>query len=460
MELIKLSSFFTACNPSQVLTFNQATDRQYYLDFAKLRRSVKQFRRTINLSPQKPTCHYLSGFPGSGKTTELNYLAMELAHQNFAVVAIDAAKHLNLADLELVDLLLLIWWQIVGQVNGQLAAAQGSSQSGMDLELKSDYLDRFLIEVLEQSAIDLPEVNNFNDLGDRLGAAVLVMQRSGELRHQIRPAWEPKLKSLIEAVNQDLLAKIKPLLKQNSLKGLVVIVDNLDRLRSAQAQQLFMAKQDLLQLLSCHLVLSVPAVIYFNPEFNSIQTTQSLGAGANANKTQPESVVLSCLPVAPDNPGDHNQGLELLGQMILARAFPNLTPSDRLGQMHEICDRPQTLQRLCELSGGNTQQLLQYIYGCLQREDLPIRQNTLSEVIRALQSNLLATISAVEKQRLDYVRQHHRLPAEVYGRSPEARDAKQDVRAGYLDLLARSLLLEYADGQGFWYGVNPVLELN
>lgn len=53
---LDLPRFFQACNPSKTLVVSKAEDRQYYIDFAKVRggKIIQEFLESINQELLKP----------------------------------------------------------------------------------------------------------------------------------------------------------------------------------------------------------------------------------------------------------------------------------------------------------------------------------------------------------------------------------------------------------------------
>ncbi|PHM06011.1 hypothetical protein CK516_36730 [Nostoc sp. 'Peltigera malacea cyanobiont' DB3992] len=86
---LDLVRFFQACNPSKALVVSKPEDRQYYIDFSKVRgaKIIEELGRTITrLSPEEPTCQLFTGHIGCGKSTELLRLKGELEQQGFHVI--------------------------------------------------------------------------------------------------------------------------------------------------------------------------------------------------------------------------------------------------------------------------------------------------------------------------------------------------------------------------------------
>ena len=74
---------------------------------------VEQLERTISrLSPDAPTCQLFTGHIGSGKSTELLRLQAQLQQQGFHVVYFESSKDLDMADVDITDILLSVARQV------------------------------------------------------------------------------------------------------------------------------------------------------------------------------------------------------------------------------------------------------------------------------------------------------------------------------------------------------------
>ncbi len=106
-----LTRFYQACNPNKTLDKSKAEDKQYYIDFSEVRGAeiIRELKRTITLlSPESPTCQLFTGHIGCGKSTELLRLKAELEQQGFHVVYFESSQSLDLADIDITDILLAI----------------------------------------------------------------------------------------------------------------------------------------------------------------------------------------------------------------------------------------------------------------------------------------------------------------------------------------------------------------
>ena len=102
------ANFYRAINPSKTLVYSDEESRQYYIDFSPVRGGAiinKLKNRIVTLSPDNPTCSLFSGHIGCGKSTELKRLQQELEEEGFHVVYFESSKYLEMADVDIIDVL-------------------------------------------------------------------------------------------------------------------------------------------------------------------------------------------------------------------------------------------------------------------------------------------------------------------------------------------------------------------
>ena len=108
---INLQQFFQASNPSRTINYSKPEERIYYIDFAPVRggKIIQALGRTISrLSPDQPTCQLFTGHIGCGKSTDLLRLKAELTEDGFHVVYFESTEDLDIADIDISDILLAI----------------------------------------------------------------------------------------------------------------------------------------------------------------------------------------------------------------------------------------------------------------------------------------------------------------------------------------------------------------
>ena len=423
---IDLPRFFRACNPSRTLSIGNPEDKQYYIDFSTVRGSniIREIGRTIALSPAESNCQLFTGHIGCGKSTELLRLKAELENQGFHVVYFESDKYLDVGDVDVSDVLLAI----ARQVSASLEATQINLKPGYFVNLFKE-ISGFL-----KTPVDVDFQAEFS-VG--IGKLTAKAKDSPGLRSQLREYLEPRTNSILDAINEELLQPAQERLRQRGKQGLVVIVDNLDRVDNSrkpsgrtQPEYLFIDRGEQLKKLRCHLVYTIPLVLIFSSE---------LGPMINRFGVKPK--VLPMVPVHTSQGTDHPEGLALLRQMVLARAFPTLNPLQRLDRVTEVFDSLETLDRLCRASGGHVRNLLVLLFSCLQQDDPPISRDSLETVIRDYRDDLVLVITDEQWELLYRVSVQKMVTEE-----PQ-----------YQTLLRSLFVFEYRDNQGRWFDINPAL---
>jgi hypothetical protein len=423
---VDLRRFYKAVNPSRPLKVVQPEDRLYYIDFAPVRGGdiVQELQRTITrLSPDEPTTQLFTGNIGCGKSTELFRLKSGLEQQGFHVVYFESDRDLEMADVDISDILLMIAHQITDSLE----------QAGVRLQPTSlERLFRNLVDTLK-TPMEIADVS----FSVGIAAITARAKESPELRSQLRQYLEPRTKSITDAINSELLEPAIATLKARNKKGLVVIVDNLDRIdpveRSngrTQSEYLFVDRGEQLKRLNCHVVYTIPMALIFSDDLPRL-----------ANRFGVAPKVLPMVPLKTRTGEPFPAGAALLQQMVLARAFPELNYNERLDRIPEIFEQAAVLERLCAISGGHMRNLMRLLYGCLQKADPPILRRTLEAVIRDERDALVALLSESEWQLL------FQAIAEPVVQGYEA----------YSPLLRSLFLYEYRDEAGRWFALNPVL---
>ncbi|MBD2500476.1 P-loop NTPase fold protein [Anabaena azotica] len=426
---LDLERFYQACNPSRPLMMGNPSDRRYYIDFAAVRggKIIEALLRTITrISPDAPTCQLFTGHLGCGKSTELLRLKAELEEQQFHVVYFESTHVLEMADVDVTDILLAI----AGQVSESLEAIK--------IRLKPKYFTRLFGEVVDflQTPIELGVEG---ELSVGIAKITAKTKESPQLRRRLRDYLEPRTQSILQSINSELLERANKDLKALGKRGLVVIVDNLDRVAIrplpsgiSLPEYLFIERGEQLRNLNCHVVYTIPLALTFSN--NSAELQHRLGGGVAPK-------VLPMIPVRLRSGEIFTQGLALMRQMVLARSFPDIRASDRLELTTEVFDSLETLDRLCLISGGHVRDLLGLLFDCLREQDPPFGRDCVELVIQRQRDYRANAIDPHEWELIFQVMQEQRV--------------KGDIE--YHALLRSLFVFEYRDHQGAWFAVNPVI---
>lgn len=426
---LHLPTFFKACNPAKTLIVGNPEDRQYYIDFSSVRggRIIEALGRTIiRLSPDEPTCQLFTGHIGCGKSTELFRLKAQLEQQQFHVVYFESSKDLDMADVDISDILLSV------------AKSVSESLETIDIHLRPRYFAKLFNDLKDflQTPIEL---STEAELSVGIAKITAKTKDSPQLREQLRQHLEPRTQGILNAINEEVLGRAIEELKLRGKKGLVVIVDNLDRVdpsikhtERSQPEYLFIDRGAQLRRLNCHVVYTLPLALMFSNEYDTLKNR--LGGGVAPR-------VLPMVPIKLRDGCDSPKGMALLRQLVLARAFPNVEPQARLNLIPEVFEDPETLDRMCHISGGHVRNLLGLLYSCLQHEDPPFSRRCLESVIKNYRDDLALGVDDEEWELLFQVVQQQLVRGE--------RECQILLRSGFV--------YEYRDEEGRWFGINPAL---
>lgn len=419
--LLDINRFYKASNPSRPIQ-----DPRYYIDFSEVRGGdiVQELARTIiRLSPDDPTTQLLTGHIGSGKSTELFRLKAQLEAADYHIVYFESDRDLEMSDVEVTDILLVIARQI------------SASLESIGITLRPNYFQRLFQSISDTLRMPV----EISDVSLSVGIATITTQSrdSADLRSQLHQYLEPRTKNILDAINQELLEPAIAHLKGMGKAGLVAIVDNLDRVDPTrrmgdrlQPEYLFVDRGEQLKRLECHVVYTIPLSLVFSDDLPIL-----------TNRFGVSPLVLSMVPIQTFDGQINDLSLAKLRQMVLARAFPDLSERDRLNCLTAVFADAETLDRLCTISGGHMRNLVRYLYGCLRKQDPPISRATLEQVIRNERNDMLGLIDPQEWQLLF--------------RAIKARSLQGN--SDYNSLLRSLFLHEYRDYRGRWVDINPVL---
>ncbi len=422
---MNLKKLFQSFNPSKTLDISNPEDGKYYIDFSSVRSKnlIRELKRTIVLSGES-SCQLFTGHIGCGKSTELLRLKAELEEQNFHVVYFVSHEELDMGDIDITDILLLIARKIV------------ESLDKIGIRLKPSYFSRLFGEIKE---LLFREIDLEPGMEVKLGLAKITAKTkaSPNFRAKLRDFLEVRTDTITASVNEEVLKPAIQKLKEMGKEGLVVIVDNLERMDNkekpsgrTQPEYIFADRGEQLKKLCCHLLYTIPLTLIFSNEANTIN-----------NRFGVKPKTLSMVPVQCRDGNPHEEGLALLRQMVMARVFPDLTPEERLGKTEVLFEHPDMLDRLCKTSGGHVRNLLGFLFSCLQKDDPPFSDEILDEVIQEYRDDLLRNITP---DKWELLRQ-------VVGNQSVAGEEEYDI------LLRCMFVFEYQEKDGAWFGVNPLL---
>lgn len=440
---INIRGFIRACKPDAKLDITNPVDKKYYIDFSSVRGGniIEQMCYHITDNEDESTYQLLTGHIGTGKSTELLRLKSLLINEGYHVVYFEAKDDLEMRDLELTDILLAI----AAQVDKSLKDSNISLTAGDRFKaLYQDVVNFLKTEVSFDIKPQIPGVESVGvkdgefSISTMFGSITTKTKDSHSLRNVIRQYWEPRASIIIDAINQDLLVPAVRSLKAQSKAGLVVIVDSTDMIDPTviksgkpQPEYLFVDQASQFKRLNCHIIYAIPLSLRFSDSFYSVL------------KLQFENYIIPMVPVLKKDSSRNDKGMELMRQMVLARAFPETDPQERLKYVNSIFDDTQAFEKICFLSGGHVRNMLRLITDCLKKNrKLPISSDTLETIKRKWQSEIKLAIDDDEWEMIKEI--------------SKTKTVKSD--GSYQKLLRSLFVFGYEENDESWYDVNPLIK--
>ena len=442
MEL-DIRDFYRATNPSKTVAIENPDDRKYYIDFSTVRggQLIEELRDNIAFfSPDDPTCVLFTGHIGCGKSTELLRLKHELQQAGFHVIYFESDEDLELADVDIGDVLLAIARRVSKELESlQLAEPKGFKAliQGATKLLMTEVEVAVEAQVPGLGGASASTEGEFS-LSAGIGKITAKAKNDVTLRDRLNQYLGPQKNRLVEIINDELLRPAIAQLKQLDKQGLVVIVDNLDRIDNRpkpfgrpQQSYLFIDQSECLQNLHCHLVYTMPLALKFSNDY-----------GMLTQRFFEDPKVLPMVPIQFQDGSDCDAGMGLLRQMVMARAFPDTSETERLNAITHIFDEPSSLDHLCRMSGGHARDLLRILQAWVKKgRKFPLTRQTLDEVLRAYRNEMTLNIADEEWVLLRQVRQRKKVSGDN----------------DYQRLIQSRWVFEYRDRGESWFDVNPVL---
>ena len=423
------------------------------------------------------TCNLFTGHVGCGKSTELLYLKKELEDEDFHVIYFESDEDLDMGDIDISDILLAI----ARRVSQSLEDLKSDRESGLFQDLLQNAKKLLMGEIKISAKGKIPGVGDLEiDLGSEedlkvsfsnaISEITVASKRNRDLHDRLRAYLEPKTDGILTVLNQGLFAPTGQKLQELGKQGLVIIVDNLDRLLKIEKassrflpQYIFADRGTDLTRLQCHLVYTMPLALRYSDDYGLIK-----------ERFKVDPAILPMVPVKSRDGEVNQEGIELLRKMVLARVPNNklhsdtelitdvageqgaggkgdkVTPLNENFQEDKESDiieqffgSPETLDYLCSMSGGHVRNLLIILRSWINKaRTLPLSREKLEEVLVNQRSEMMAGITKDEWELIRRVQQEKKLAGDD----------------DYDKLIHNRFVFEYRDRKGSWYDINPVLE--
>ncbi len=362
----------------------------------------------------------LSGHPGSGKSTELRWLAGELQKEKggniFHTVLVDLQDYLDVRDIQLPEFITAIFSAILDDsVLGSYARTSTTA--------KKVWKD--VMSWVKGIGISLDA-----EIPVGIAKLKLSLKTSPGLQKRYRDASRDHVTSLMEGLG-DLIQDVRSHLVQEGIEDLVIIADNLERIErlplddgtKRTTHDLFFLEQlPLIKNVPVHLIVTIPVSLHF---------TQ--GRLRHAFRS-PSDVVLPMIAVRQrgvETEVPDEAGVAALTKLLARRIDCGAVFADKAALRHAIVQ-----------SGGCLRDLLRIVtQGALMKPELKMTRADVDRVVKEFVGNMERLLQG----RPFLAELHHIVKT---GSFPGAFD--EDTRQW---LLYELVVLEYNGDT--WYDVHP-----
>lgn len=404
--------------------------RGWYVDLSAARgpvSMVQQVVRNVLRQPDRPTRSLLLGHSGSGKSTELLRLRRHFEENGYRCALLAVDQDLDREDLDLVELQVLIVERV------------GAVLLDVGLDLSADRLHALQEWFAEEERETVREAGRtveadsggpglmkavFGGLLPGVKAGVRVDERR---RKVLREKVRRRLRDFVDLVTE-LVAEANGLLQQSDFKGLVLLVDGIEK-AALSADGLQRVTRILFDQVEQWARLPVPQVI--------TAPLQVLAESTRIQHYYHKHYLLSSVPVAarPDHPGAEAPYVEA-GRALLTKVI------ERRFTIDAIFADTRGFEQLLDRSGGSIRDLFALVREAIDAADGgKVGQAAVDLAVRAQQ---LQMELALQPDDVEPLRKLLSSPETLY------------YDAVGIRLLQKELALHYVNG-GSWFGVHPAV---
>lgn len=430
ISLTDMQRFVAQCDPDRPL---QAGDPLYVAldDGTPVRGGdgtscIDELERTILFSkPASPTCQLFTGFPGTGKTTELNRLRARFdANKVFSAhtLVVDFQEYIDpYVPISITDVLRVLAYSF------DRAAIVAESN---DPDAQPGYSRRFF-EFLTKTEVDLKEIG-FEAYGASL---MLELKNNPTFRHKVESALALRFQAFAREATETIAQAVVRLRKATGAARIVMLVDGLEKLRPVREEDRPVVENAVETLFVQHASwLRVPCdVIYTFPLWLRFRTTP-LGALYDR-----EPYVLPMVKVATQDGADFEPGLAKLCEIVRKRLGDDRVFGPLQGEV------PAVLREVLRTSGGYPRDLLRMVREILWTTKVfPATAADAARILSRIGESYAQAIRSPDAELLAEIAQTHALPL-----------GDGERLAAFGRLLDQWLILAYRNGHE-WYDLHPL----
>lgn len=246
-----------------------------YVDADRARGKLlcQTLKRRLEMNPEGASKILFIGHKGCGKSTELLRLQREI-EKDFVILNFSVDRELDRQNLDYIELFIATMERLFGLFQ---------KQSGIKLDPQS--LDRIKNWVKTR---EIEEINkNYMGMGVEAGLKAgseipflasffakftAAAKTSHSLKETLKTNVEPKLSDLISNCNL-LIGDIRASLPKVGKRGLVLIVEDMDKLDLKKGEDIFHLHAAQLTQINCHCIFTFPIALRYNIQYTPIRSS-------------------------------------------------------------------------------------------------------------------------------------------------------------------------------------------
>jgi len=415
--------YYNKCNPYETasLDSDEVLDIDNYKIDGKLvevrgRNWAEEIAQKISWS-DTPQVIYFTGYPGSGKTTELKRVERILEDKNDAnllPVYINALDFLPmLEELDEVDIFSVIIYNVISTVS--------KYQGKDDIFEKGNYFDRFW-QWANETEVTFKNI----ELGNDNSKMILEMKDNPSFRNKIKHFISNNPSKFKNEVIQE-LDRLNQSVKNYEIAGhrkdgIVVIFDSLEHNRGIGSQSSDVANA-IQKLFANRANLLLPIdVIYTLPPYLYTRQIKDI-------------LFLPVVRVVNRDNTPCKEGIEVMRELLYER----IPKKD----LETIMGSEDAIEKIIRYSGGYPRDLLKLMQDCIVIRDYPISDDDLEQIFQELENEYRDNISTDDEDILREIYETKELNFNDY----EHMDIAQK-------LFGIHVILRYRNGDR-WFSLNP-----
>lgn len=212
-----------------------------------------------------------AGHRGCGKSTELVRLEKEI-HNDFLILRFSVVRELDFLNLNYIELFITLMEKLFEFVTNEskiklqkklLKNITNWTASKEIEEIKDRYMG---MDVNAGASSEFSALTLFKFFFSFRASA----RASSSLKETIKKNVEPKLSELITNCNL-LINEIKNQLEKINKKGILLIIEDLDKIDLSTGEDIFYTHSPQLTQLNCHCIYTFPIALLYNIRFNTIK---------------------------------------------------------------------------------------------------------------------------------------------------------------------------------------------